>query len=426
MVILLIYYWFRKENMEHYITEIRISRLRHLKDIIIPLNPENRQNLIITGKNGSGKTSLLLALRKYLKSINDGQLMTLVNYYIPQLSEAEKKLGISQLSEIDKSDAVIDYKDKLKRVRKYKEGVDVLFNNNYEDIEMLYMQGGFITAYFPANRKTTITREHGVKEVKLGYHYFIDESPGDLLHKYLVHLKTQQSYARNEGDIDTADKIQKWFDRFTEALCILLDDNTVTLKYDYKEYDFQIHLQGREPFGFDTLSDGYSSVILIVSDLMLRMEQDWLLGNNISTYDKEGIVLIDEIETHLHISLQKKILPFLIKFFPRIQFIVTTHSPYILNSVSNAKAYDLEKHMELENLAVYSSDGLADGYFETDEYSYELKEKLKRYKYLKGKDRLSDKERAERAILRSELKNIPQGLSKEAKDEFEEIEGRGL
>ena len=166
MVILLIYYWFRKENMEHYITEIRISRLRHLKDIIIPLNPENRQNLIITGKNGSGKTSLLLALRKYLKSINDGQLMTLVNYYIPQLSEAEKKLGISQLSEIDKSDAVIDYKDKLKRVRKYKEGVDVLCNNNYEDIEMLYMQGGFITAYFPANRKTTITREqlfHGLK-----------------------------------------------------------------------------------------------------------------------------------------------------------------------------------------------------------------------------------------------------------------------
>ena len=219
MVILLIYYWFRKENMEHYITEIRISRLRHLKDIIIPLNPENRQNLIITGKNGSGKTSLLLALRKYLKSINDGQLMTLVNYYIPQLSEAEKKLGISQLSEIDKSDAVIDYKDKLKRVRKYKEGVDVLFNNNYEDIEMLYMQGGFITAYFAANRKTTITREHGVKEVKLGYHYFIDESPGDLLHKYLVHLKTQQSYARNEGDIDTADKIQKWFDRLSGSCC---------------------------------------------------------------------------------------------------------------------------------------------------------------------------------------------------------------
>ncbi len=45
--------------MEHFITEIRISRLRHLSGIVISLNPEQRQHLILTGKNGSGKTSLL-------------------------------------------------------------------------------------------------------------------------------------------------------------------------------------------------------------------------------------------------------------------------------------------------------------------------------------------------------------------------------
>ena len=76
----------------------------------------------------------------------------------------------------------------------------------------------------------------------------------------------------------------------------------------------------------------------------------------------EGIVLIDELETHLHIELQKKIFPFLIEFFPRLQFIVTTHSPYILNSIANAKAYDLEKQIELENLSVYSSEDLAEAY----------------------------------------------------------------
>ena len=53
---------------------------------------------------------------------------------------------------------------------------------------------------------------------------------------------------------------------------------------------------------------------------------------------------------------------------------MTTHSPYILNSISNAKAYDLEKHVELENLAAFSSDELAEGYFEADEYSDTLKE----------------------------------------------------
>ena len=55
------------------------------------------------------------------------------------------------------------------------------------------------------------------------------------------------------------------------------------------------------------------------------------------------LLLIDEIETHLHLELQKKILSFLTTLFPNIQFIVSTHSPFILNSLENAVIYDLEK-----------------------------------------------------------------------------------
>ena len=75
------------------------------------------------------------------------------------------------------------------------------------------------------------------------------------------------------------------------------------------------------------------------------------MGEELSQYTAQGLVLIDEMETHLHIELQKKILPFLTEFFPNIQFIVTTHSPYILNSISNSKAYVLVKHVELKNLS---------------------------------------------------------------------------
>ena len=70
--------------MQHYITEIKINQLRHLSDISISLNTENRQHLIITGKNGSGKTSLLLAVQKYLQAINDGKLNRLNDIYIPK------------------------------------------------------------------------------------------------------------------------------------------------------------------------------------------------------------------------------------------------------------------------------------------------------------------------------------------------------
>lgn len=407
--------------MEHYITEIKIDELRHLSNLTISLNPEHRQNLIITGKNGSGKTSLLLSLQKYLQSISDGQLIALKNYHIPKLLELEKVLE-EQKADAEQFSARLEYQEKLQHVEKYKDGVDFILNQ-YWDLEFLFNQGEFITAFFPADRKMSILRAQGVEDVRLAYYYDVHSTASDYLLKYMVHLKTQQIYARNEGDKVTDNRIQKWFDRFVDALRVLLDDSTVTLEYSYREYDFKIHEQGRKPFGFEELSDGYSSVIHIVSDLILRMDKNWLLHNELSKYDIEGIVLIDELETHLHIGLQKKIMPFLVKFFPRIQFIVTTHSPYILNSIPNAKAYDLERHTELENLPMYSSDGLAEGYFEADAYSDELKEKLERYKYLKERNGLTEEECAERAKLRSELKNIPQGLSIEARDKFEEIEG---
>ena len=273
--------------MEHYITEIRINKLRHLSNLNISLNPEKKQHLIITGTNGSGKTSLLLAVRKYLRN-----RITLGN-----------------------NNGMMDE-------------IEISFNSA-KGLDALYDAGDFIIAFFPAHRQTKIIRGHGVEDIKLANVYDIESEPGTLFHKYMVHLKTQQSYARNEGDTANADRIQKWFDRFTDALRILLDDDSIYLEYQYKEYDFKIYQDGREPYRLDELSDGYSALIHIVSDLMLRMDKNWLLGDGISVYDEEGVVLIDELETHLHIELQKKALPFLTKFFPGIQFIVATHSPYI-------------------------------------------------------------------------------------------------
>ncbi len=392
----------KEKKMEHYITEIRIETLRHLSNIVISLNPKQRQNLILTGKNGSGKTSLLVALQKYLQAINDKRYKDLIEDFIPRLPAIKECL-----------------------INQYAAGVRVLFNDS-EHLEALYEQGNFITAYFPANRKTQFMKSQGVEDIKLDVSYRVSSEPGQLLLKYLIHLKTQQAYARNEGDIAVVDRIQQWFDRFTEALRILLDNDTIELQYDYKEYNFKIHQAGRNPFGLEELSDGYSSVIQIVSDLILRMDKNWLLGDEISQYDTEGIVLIDEIETHLHIGLQKKIMPFLTQFFPKIQFIVTTHSPYILNSLSNAKVYDLENGMELEDLSAYSSDELAEGYFGADEYSEQIKEKIKRYQALREKPDLTEEEHTERALLRSKLRNIPKGLSKEIAEILDDIEGKQL
>ena len=240
--------------------------------------------------------------------------------------------------------------------------------------------------------------------------------------KYLVHLKTQQAYARNEGDMVVVQMLDEWFERFTNALKVLLDNQTIKLKYDYKNYDFQIIENGEKVFGFDQLSDGYSAAIQIVADLILRMERNWLKRGVLSTYDVEGLVMIDELETHLHISLQRKILPFLVEFFPKIQFIVSTHSPYILNSIEDCIIYDLEKNIRMENMSGYSAEGIVEGYFEYDSYSDILLKKVKRYETLVNLKNPTEEERAERAKTLIELKQLSGDLSKEAKSAFEEIE----
>ena len=407
---------------EYFISEIDIEKLYHLSDIKIKLDSNKRQHLLLTGKNGSGKTSLLLEIEKFLRAINDEKLSQVFDQYPTWINEAKKKV-LSASSDSEKYAADKDLKQCLGFLKKYSDGVQINLNQ-YEGLEMMYHNGKFITAYFPSERKAQFMRPNGVENITLENTYGIDESAGDILLKYMVHLKTQQAYARNEGDQTTANQIQKWFDRFDSALQILLDEESIHIEYDYKKYDFKIRQNGREPFSFNELSDGYSSVIYIVSDLILRMDKNWLLEDKISEYDYQGIGLIDELETHLHIELQKKIFPFLTKFFPKIQFIVTTHSPYILNSISNAKAYDLERQVELDNLSGFSSDDLAEGYFEADAYSDELKNSLNRYEELCLRNDLTEDERAERAEIRIKFKNISTELSGVAKERFEDIERR--
>ncbi|MGK4567046.1 AAA family ATPase [Flavobacterium sp. 3HN19-14] len=79
-----------------------------------------------------------------------------------------------------------------------------------------------------------------------------------------------------------------------------------------------------ESLPLNKLAAGFRSVINIVIDIYLRLKQ---IHRNIPYRDFFGIVLIDEIENHLHPVLQRQIPVALSSVFPKIQFIATTHSP---------------------------------------------------------------------------------------------------
>jgi predicted ATP-binding protein involved in virulence len=145
-------------------------------------------------------------------------------------------------------------------------------------------------------------------------------------------------------------------------------------------------------------------------------------AHNVKSYDLEGVALIDEIETHLHVDLQKRIMPFLINFFPKIQFIVTTHSPFVLSSVSNATVCDLENKTVTTDLSAYSYDALLESYFMTDKYSEIIKNKIAEYDRLSSKKNKTIEDIENINSLRDYFAHAPKYLSKELFVKLQQIE----
>lgn len=93
-------------------------------------------------------------------------------------------------------------------------------------------------------------------------------------------------------------------------------------------------IRNGDQFPLREMSDGYRTVTALVVDLLKQLSdaygslpQETRAGT--PTITSPGVVIIDEIDAHLHVSWQKRIGGWLKRHFPNIQFIVTTHSPYI-------------------------------------------------------------------------------------------------
>lgn len=89
-------------------------------------------------------------------------------------------------------------------------------------------------------------------------------------------------------------------------------------------------------FMLDAVSGGVSSLI----------DLSWQIYNYSKDNTEEITVLIDEVENHLHANMQRSILPDLIKAFPNIQFVVSTHSPLIVGSVKDSNVYAFRYNSE--------------------------------------------------------------------------------
>lgn len=85
----------------------------------------------------------------------------------------------------------------------------------------------------------------------------------------------------------------------------------------------------------DNLSAGQSTLLGIFATIIKYSDRGHI-AKSIELNEIQGIVIIDEVDLHLHIELQYQVLPQLIQLFPKVQFILTTHSPFLLAGISHS------------------------------------------------------------------------------------------
>jgi len=265
-----------------FIKSIRIRKVRHLENILIEISDTQRKHLILTSKNGSGKTSLLEAMYAAI-AIMKKRATTNGDFILNQNVGTDKDREVEILIE-----------------------------------QPIFGISNFMLVYIPTARSK---------------------------------LELSNAFEENH---------EKWFDNLLESL------------------------------------------------------------QSIYNCNKSAIAMIDGIETHLHIEMQKKVLPFLVKRFPNVQFIITTHSPFVITSLENAIVYDLGKNERLENPSFYSYDTVVKSFLDTSMYSDALKGCFAHYKELCFKHRTPEEnEIFLRVKAELEIRAIP---STELYISFQELE----
>lgn len=129
-----------------FITKLILEKVRNLDYIEIPLSKDKKKHLIFTGRNGSGKTTILDGLSEYFNELVTTNHLELVEM---QLSNAKTLLSIAQKQKMVKSellDRENDVRDAEQEVKSIKRGFDVELNGSNEGLRTAFKAGNLVIA----------------------------------------------------------------------------------------------------------------------------------------------------------------------------------------------------------------------------------------------------------------------------------------
>lgn len=349
-----------------YIKELTLQNFKGFDNIEIEFNPSLT---VMVGVNGSGKTSILEGVAIAIStlfvkmdgvsgvSIDKNQAHLKV-FSIGSTKDIQPQYPVTvKASAMIKSGLIVWTRSLNKSkgsmtVGKAKEiinlGVNFQKNLRNGDTELILP----IIAYYGTGRLWDYHREKqsDVFETNNRVNGYIDCVDGTANIKLMMNWfskMTIQKYQNQELGLGGIPELDAVYSAMENCYKRITGNQDVKIQYNVGTKELEIaykdEVSGMMRIPINQLSDGYKSTISLVADIAYRMAvlNPQLSGDVCKKTD--GIILIDEVDLHLHPMWQQRILGDLMFIFPKVQFIVSTHAPAVISTVKSENIIMLDK-----------------------------------------------------------------------------------
>ncbi len=331
-----------------YLTSLQFSGFRGFTEIDLRMH---KQLNVLSGINGAGKSTVLdgiaCIIRNVIQIIKTGENP---DYELPEL-DIKNENSFASITAFFSGEVPLGISGK-RSGHKIPEGSlsDFRFENGYIDRLRQSITDTNencnipVFAYYPVNRAVIdiplrIRQEHRFELLET----YLDAMDGAANFRHFFEWFRNREDLENEEYKESRAQVSL-FAAEKKNSAYEGDSQLNAVRHALRELlpDFSRFSIGRNPLRFeakkngkpcriDQLSDGEKCMIAMIGDLARRIA----IANPVreNPLEGEGIVLIDEIELHLHPAWQRMIVPGLLRVFPNVQFIITTHSPQVLGEV---------------------------------------------------------------------------------------------
>lgn len=352
--------------------KLKSVRLRNFKGIEELTLPFNERTTVLFGVNGVGKSTILRAIDLIYANIisrlmNSNKKLAQLEYddisYGKSRTTIDAVFSFEDGTELEYSRTISRASKRTHNLKKLK-AITEKFENSYLVKGYDDGEGNWIEE--EDNKNMPVFVNYGVNRLVLDVplrvsnkEQFTKLSAFDKAIESTIDFRNLFKWFRNQEDIENQAKVREdatYEDKSLAAVkraMLAMLDGFEDIHIDRKPLAMKVKKDGKY-LKINQLSDGEKCTIALFGDLARRMAMANPQMSN--PLEGTGVVLIDELDLHMHTSWQRKVLSVLKDTFPNIQFIITTHSPQILGEVDDVfNLFYLSESEEKISLKIYKS-----------------------------------------------------------------------